>query len=328
MKTALKPLPILALALSALGACSSGGAVRIGILQLVSAPPLNAVAENFEATIRESAWASSHEVSFNLQNPQANGTTMATMADNLVANSSLVLGIATSASQALKTAAARIDSTIPILFSAVTDPVGANLVPTTEGAPGGHITGCSDMGPVDESMRLIDEHFSAIIKKEIALIYNTGESNSLQQIAIAKSAMEGLGWSVLDKAVASATEITTSLNSIPDDTKMLYYPTDNMCASSAPAIARFAKERQMFLCCGDSSLVSENDALFSLGVDYANLGARVGEMALSILSGEKTAGEIPVGFATEFPLVVNETEAASWGVTLPPSLLEAADQVI
>jgi putative ABC transport system substrate-binding protein len=329
MKTKAFVLPIAMLAIAALAGCNSGSSteVKIGILQLVSATPLNAVNDNFQSTILASDWAKTHTPVFTVQDPQLDEATMATMATNLVANSSLVLGIATGASQALKSAASKAGSSIPILFSAVTDPVGANLVATTTAAPGGNVSGCSDMGPVDESMQLINTHFSTI-KKTVAVIYNTGESNSVQQITIAKAALGALGWSVLDKAVAAETEITSSLDTIPDDVKMLYFPTDNMCASNASAIAKFAKERQIFVCCGDSSLVSADDALFSLGVDYSNLGTQVGEMALQILSGEKTVGELPVGFATNFPLVVNERAAEAWGVTLPASLIAAANEVI
>ncbi len=318
-----------ALALCALSSCGKSSTIHIGILQLVSAPPLNAVAENFEAEIKASDWAKGKTIEFDLQNPQADETTMATMATKLASSSDLVLSIATSASQAMKQAIGKLDKEIPLVFSAVTDPVGANLVTTTTAAPGSFVTGVSDMGDPKKSMDLIADNFPSIAKK-IGMIYNTGESNSRQQIALATAEAEAKGWTVFDKAVSSETEIATSLAGLGDDVKMLYYPTDNMCASNTAQIAKFCKERGVFACCGDSSLVATatGGALFSLGVDYASLGTQAGSLALSILDGTKKASECTVEFANKLPLVVNTKVATDWGVTLPQSLISAADEVI
>ena len=318
-----------ALSLSALSSCSEGPSIHIGILQLVSAPPLNAVAEHFEQVIQASSWAQGKTIHFDLQNPELDENTMNTMAVKLASSSDLVLGIATSASQALKKAIGNQDQEIPMLFSAVTDPVGANLVASATAAPGGFVSGVSDMGDPGKSMDLIADHFTNIAPK-IGFLYNTGESNSRQQIALAKEEAESKGWQVFDKAVSSETEIATSLSTLEDDVKMLYYPTDNMCASNSTIIAKFCKERQMAACCGDSSLVANaiGGALFSLGVDYASLGEQAGAMALSILEGTTKVGEMPIQFASKLPLVINTKLAESWGVSLPESLIAVADEVI
>lgn len=316
-------------AIGGLVSCDNGNSIDIGILQLVSATPLNKVAESFESTIENSEFAKTHKINFTLRNPEADEATMSTMATNLVSNSDMVLGIATSASQSLKKASKSLDKNIPVLFSAVTDPVDANLVTSTTSANGTNVSGVSDMGDPKKSMELIDTHFSSTLtSKKVAFIYNSGESNSIQQVSLAKAKMNDLGWSVVDKSVAMETEIETTLNNLGSDVKMLYYPTDNMCAKYKASIAKVAKEKNLFVCCGDSSLVSTGGALFSLGVDYSSLGVQVGEMALKILSGENKIEDTVVGFASKLPLVVNPSLAASWGVTLPESLVAAADEVV
>jgi putative tryptophan/tyrosine transport system substrate-binding protein len=321
----------LLLAAASLASCNSSSSVKIGILQLVSAPPLNAVNDGFQKVISESDWAKNHTVEFNVQNPQLNQSTMATMATNLAANSSMVLGIATSASQSLKTAVSKSGVTIPVLFSAVTDPVSANLVTTTSAPTGTNVSGVSDMGDPKASFDVIDTYFaSSVTNKSVAVIYNTSETNSIQQITLFKEEAAAKGWSVLDKAITEATQIETSLNAIPDDVKLLWYPTDNTVADNYATVAKVSKAKHLVAFGSDLSMLTSGGAIVAKGVDYNALGEQTGKLALSILSGEKKVEETQVGFAATIPLEVNTKLAADWGVSLPEALVQAAaaDEVV
>jgi putative ABC transport system substrate-binding protein len=314
----------LLLAAASLSSCNSSS-VKIGILQLVSAPPLNAVNDGFQQVIKESEWAKTHSVEFNVQNPQLNQSTMATMATNLAANSSMVLGIATSASQSLKTAVSKSGTSIPVLFSAVTDPVNANLVSTTSGPTLTNVSGVSDMGDPKASFDVIDTYFSSSVSnKTVAVIYNTSETNSIQQITLFKQEAAAKNWTVLDKAVTEATQIETSLNAIPDEVKLLWYPTDNTVADNYATVAKISKAKHLIAFASDLSMLTSGGAVIAKGVDYNALGKQTGELALSILTGAKKVEETQVGFAAEIPLQVNTKLAASWGVTLPSDLVLAA----
>lgn len=314
----------LLLAAASLSSCNSSS-VKIGILQLVSAPPLNAVNDGFQQVIKESEWAKTHSVEFNVQNPQLNQSTMATMATNLAANSSMVLGIATSASQSLKTAVSKSGTSIPVLFSAVTDPVNANLVSTTSGPTLTNVSGVSDMGDPKASFDVIDTYFSSSVSnKTVAVIYNTSETNSIQQITLFKQEAAAKNWTVLDKAVTEATQIETSLNAIPDEVKLLWYPTDNTVADNYATVAKISKAKHLIAFGSDLSMLTSGGAVIAKGVDYNALGKQTGELALSILTGAKKVEETQVGFAAEIPLQVNTKLAASWGVTLPSDLVLAA----
>lgn len=184
------------------------------------------------------------------------------------------------------------------------------------------------MGDPAKQMDIVATNF-ADTNKKIAMIWNTAESNSIQQITLAKAEAQANGWSVIEKAVSQETEIETSLSSIPDDVKFLYYPTDNMCASNSAIIAKVAKAKKLFVTCGDVTMLDSDvaSAIFSLGVDYNTIGVQTGDLAVSILSGETKIEDSKV-IRPDLQLVVSKTIADSWGVSLPQSLLDAADQVL
>jgi putative tryptophan/tyrosine transport system substrate-binding protein len=324
------PLAAMLIAVSApaISSCSSSSDIRIGILQLVTATPLTAVNESFQATILASDFVAKegHTVEFTIRNPEANATTMASMAAQLATSSDLILSIATNATLAQKQAITTAGVDIPLIFSAVTDPVGAGII-SSASAHDENIAGVSDMGPVDETIDLITNNFDSL-PHTLGLIYNTLESNSIAQIATAKTELAAKGWSFEEKTATSTTEVETAMRGFSDSTKIVFYPTDNLMAQSDTVIAQVAKEKELFVACGDSSLVSDGGALFSLGVDYSDLGVQTANVALEVLTDSAIAKDIPLGTASKFPLVVNTALATEWGLTLPASLVSEADEVI
>lgn len=302
--------------MSSLTSCQSSGR-QIGILQLATHPDLDKVTEGFKAVLNE------HSISYtiNMSNPEGKESLIPSMASNLVLKNELVLGIATSASQGLKKAADDKGLSIPILFSAVTDPVGAGLVDNITN-PGKNVSGCSDMGPVKESIDLLD-YFSGI--DTVAGLYNISESNSQYQIGLAKNEVNEKGWTFVDASINSDTLIESKINSLSDSVDAIYIPTDNMIAKAISNVAKAAKARHLVVICGSESMV-EVGGIAALGVDYLSLGRSTGELAVKILNGEAKVGDLAVAYASKFPLTVNKKLADEWGVTLSDELIAEAQK--
>ncbi|MFA5283231.1 MAG: ABC transporter substrate-binding protein [Bacilli bacterium] len=299
-----------------LASCSSGH--KIGVLQLATFDALDKVVAGFKSTLD----ANHVDYTLTIQNPELDESKIPSMASSLVLGNDMVLGIATSTSQALKKAAEDRGKEMPVLFSAVTDPIGANLVPQAH-QPGGNVTGCSDMGPVNESIDLLSTYFEGI--DNVACLYNVSESNSIQQVDIAQARIESKEWTFTDAGINDVNLVESTINSLADGVDAIYIPTDNTIASSIASVAKAAKNRHFIVICGDVGMV-ETGGILGLGVDYFNLGEQVGAMAVQILVDGIKAGDIDVGYATEFPLSVNARLAAEWGITLSQALLDAAAQ--
>lgn len=304
----------LLVAISSITSCGKSGK-QIGILQYATHPALDKVTEGFTAVLNESGL----QFQINKQNPEQDENLIPSMSSNLVLNNELVLGIGTSASQGLKKAAKDKGTDIPILFSAVTNPVGAGLVSSIKNHPE-NVTGCSDMGPVKESIDLLD-YFQNI--DTVAGLYNIAETNSQYQIGIAKEEIKTKGWSYVDAGVNADNLIEPTINSMSDAVDAIYIPTDNMIASAIATVKKAAKVRHFIVICGDSNLV-EKAGIAGLGVDYTSLGRKTGELAVKILSGEAKASDLDVVYSDVFPLTVNKKIADEYGITLPNSLIDEA----
>lgn len=325
MKKGLLALPLL-LATVSLGACASD-TVDIGVLQLVTATPLNLVETNLEETIKASDWGKKKNLKFNLQNPEANSATMATMATLLAQNSDIVVTIATNSTLAVKNAIEKGDNDIPLVFSAVTDAVASSIITSNAAGRPENITGVSDKGDgtapfMDE---IIDGFADAGIVKKIGLFYNSTESNSIEQITDAKAEITKKGWTYEEKTVTKDSEISTVCNSFT--APIIYYPTDNLLVSNKAIISGIAKEKGLFIATSDPSTAESGDALFSHGVDYADIGVSAGETVADILGNGKSASSIAVKTPAG-RLAVNKTAAKDWDLVIPEALVNEADVVL
>lgn len=307
--------------LPAASSCSSQ-LKKIGILQIVTHQALDKTRQGFIDTLSKNGFEEGKNVTFTVSNPQGDDALQGTMAQSLALSSDLLFAISTTSTQALIKANKDQGLEKPIIFGACTDPVGSNLVTSLQNH-GGIVTGVSDMGPVEEAIDLLKEWDSI---DEVAVLYNTSESNSQYQKDLAKARIESNGWTFDDKGINSATLIGSSITSLPDSCDAIFLPTDNMVANAISSVAVAAKERGLIVITGDSSLV-EVGGIASLGVDYYNLGEKAGLQAVSILKDEKTVGDIDVEFADEFPLTVNKKIADEWGITIPSTLLDRAKEV-
>ena len=292
-----------------------GGSYSIGITQIVSHPSLDAARDGFKEGLAEAGIEATFDEQ-NAQNDQATATSIATRFAG--ADLDLVLAIATPSAQAV---AASITD-VPVLFTAVTDPVSADLVDSLD-TPGANLTGTTDMNPVAEQIALVKR--VAPDAQSVGIIYSSGEVNSEIQVELAREAAEQEGLEVVETTVTTTAEVLQAAQTL--DVDAIYVPTDNTVVSGLDSVLQTAEERRIPVIAGETESVT-NGALVTYGLDYYELGVQTAQMAAAIL----TEGADPAAMAVEEQqtprLVVNPAAAERMGITLPQDLLDEADEVV
>lgn len=294
---------------------AAGESYTIGISQLVQHPALDAASEGFKQAFEEAGV----EVEFDEQNAQGEQSNAVTIAQNFAsADLDLVLAVATPAAQA----AAQAITDTPVLFTAVTDAVSAELVDSNE-EPGANVTGTSDLASIPDQLDLLKEIVPDA--EAVGIVYSSGEVNSEVQVEAAEEAAAERDLAIETQTVTTASDIAQAVEAL-GDVDAIYVPTDNMVVAGIASLVQVAETNQIPVIGAEAGTV-EGGAVATLGIDYTELGKQTGEMALRVLSEGADPATMPVETATTFTYVVNPDAAELMGVELPESILEQAETV-
>lgn len=267
---------------------------EIGISQFAEHPALDAVRKGFEDELKELGV----NANIDYKNSQGDTGTAGMIAQKFVADKKdLIFAIATPSAQAAKQAT----DSIPILFSAITDPVSAQLVKSFENV-GGNLTGTSDAAPVEKQLSLFKELNPDT--KKIAIIYNTSEANSEVQIAKAKTVGENLGIEIVPVGVNNINDIPQAVNSVVRKVDGFYTITDNIVASAINLISKAAIKNKKITIGAEEAHV-QGGILMTDGLSYYEIGRQTGAMAKKILIDKVAIQDIPVEVSKNTEKVVN-----------------------
>ncbi len=292
---------------------------EVAISQFVEHPSLDKAREGFLDGLAESGYVEGENLSVNLQNAQADFATAQTIAQKFKQNNpDLVLAIATPSAQA----AANVIKNIPILITAVTDPVEAGVVDSMEN-PGRNVSGTTDMNPVGQQLELIREFIPDV--SDIGILYNPGEVNSVVQVDLAKEKAAEMGIELHEGTVSNSSEVSLAVSSLIDSVDAIYVPTDNIIVSALPTVLQNANANNVPVFASENNSV-EQGAVATVGIDYYELGKQTGMMAARVLEGADPA-EMPVESSSNLKLYINKTAADNIGLAIPEGMLEEADQV-
>jgi putative ABC transport system substrate-binding protein len=282
---------------------------KIGITQLVEHPALDATKTGFLNALKDNGFEEGKNIEIDFKNAQNDMPTTQTIASSFASDKKdLIFAISTPSAQAAFNAT----KDIPILFTAVTDPVEAGLVKTTE-KPEGNVTGTSDFIPVSNAIALIKNLVPK--SKTVGIIGNTSEINSKIQIDEFKKEADKNGFTVVVKGITTSNEVNQAVSSLVGKVDVIYTPTDNLVASSMPIIAKTATENKIPVIGAEEAHV-KNGALACNGISYEKLGYKTGEEAIKILSGEKVSA-IPVSTLDNTETIINETTLNALGIEKP-----------
>ena len=291
--------------------------LKVGIVQIVEHPALDAAREGFIDVLTEQGYVEGENISYQIQNAQGDMATANTIAQKFKnENLDLILAIATPTAQAV----ANLVKDKPILITAVTDPVGAGLVESAE-RPGNNVTGTNDLQPMEGQFKLAQD--LAPGTKTVGIIYNAGEANSVVQVKMAKDIAAQLGLEVVEATADTSAGVLQAAQSFAGRVDVIYVPTDNTVVSAFSSVVKVAEENKIPIIAGEENLVSQG-ALATVGVNYYRLGRQTAEMALKIIAGEAEPETMPIESQKETELVINVDAAKTLGITIPDALLEKA----
>ena len=292
----------------------------VAITAIVEHPALDAVRKGVIDELAEAGFKEGENLKVNFQSAQGNTATSGQIAKQFVAdNSDVIVAIGTPSAQSVAAAT----STIPLVFSAVTDPVEAKLVSKLDGS-GTNVTGGSDALPYEPQIELMRQIIPNL--KNVGYVYSPGEVNSTITLKNLKEKLTPLGIKVHEAPAQRSTDIAMAARSLEGKVDMIYTSTDNNVVSAYESLFQVAKESKIPLIASDTSSVARG-AVAALGVDYYALGRETGKIVVRILNGEK-AGEIPVYTPQKLDLFVSPKNALAEGITLPQAIIDKAKEVV
>ncbi|HFU4218091.1 TPA: ABC transporter substrate-binding protein [Streptococcus suis] len=294
-----------------LAACSSSSdqasteTVKVGVLQYMEHESLTAAREGFVAELEANGYKEGEKLVLDYQNAQGDQANLQTISEQLIGGNDIVLAIATPSAQSLAT----VSTETPIVFTAVTDPLSADLVESIE-KPGGLLTGTSDQAPIDKQVELLGQ--AVPDAKTVGILYTTSERNSEVQVEQAKELLEKAGYKVVVKGITSTNEVQDATTSLMKDVDTLFIPTDNTVASTMTMIGELSVEQKVPVIGGSTDMVDEG-GLLTYGTNYEALGRQTAKIAIKIIEGADVS-ETAVEYPETVSLHVNEEMAQKLGI--------------
>ncbi len=296
------------------------GAIKIGISKIVEHPALNAIEQGIQDELTDMGYT---DIEYDLQNAAGDMNTASQIAAKFKAEKvSLAIGIATPTAIALATGI----KDIPVIFSAVTDPIDAGLVDDLKNGKN-NITGTSDMTPVKEQIQMLSDILEV---KTLGHIYTSGEPNGVKLAQMAKEAAASLGIKFVATTISNSSEVMQAVVSIAKKVDAIYISTDNTVFSALGSVVEGATNAGVPVFSADPASAPESGVLAAYGFDYYKHGRMTGRLAARVLEGEDPA-TIPTQFMTDdadLTLVLNLDVAKTLGLTISENLIEKAGVVV
>ena len=295
-------------------------AKTVAITQIVEHPALDAVYQGIKDQLAEQGYKEGENLTVLHESAQGNAAIASQIARKFVGeNPDVIVAIATPSAQTVAAAA----KNIPVVFSAVPDPVGAKLVQSLE-APGGNITGVSDMLPIEKHIDLLQRVMPEA--KRIGTVYNPGEANAVSLVNLLDERLAARGLTLVKAAATKTSEVLGAARSLVGDVDAIYLTTDNTVISAAEAVISVGERAKIPVFAADTATV-ERGAVAALGFNYYEHGRQTGQMVYRILQGAGTA-DMPVETMDTLDLFVNPDAAERMGITLSDDLIRDAKEVI
>ncbi|WP_273427491.1 ABC transporter substrate-binding protein [Marinobacter sp.] len=306
--------------LAAAGLVQAQDVRTVAITQIVEHPALDAVYQGVKDELAAQGFKEGENLKVMHESAQGNSAIASQIARKFVGDSpDVIVAIATPSAQTVAAAARN----VPVIFSAVTDPVGAKLVPGLD-ASGTNISGVSDMLP-------IDKHLDMLLRvmpdaKRIGTVYNPGEANAVSLVNLLEERLAARDLKLVKAAATKTSEVLGASRSLVGEVDAIYLTTDNTVISAVEAVISVGERASIPVFAADTATVSRG-AVAALGFNYYNHGRQTGAMVARVLNGNKP-GDMPVETMDTLDLFVNPAAAERMGITLSDDLIQDAKEVV
>ncbi len=288
----------------------------IAIANLMSHPIIDTVQEDLLAELKREGYEDGRNVRIILRNANGQMQVVPSIANELVAQDpDIIIAITTPMSQAVKKVAQ-----CPVVFGAVTDPIGAGLIASFEQGEE-MITGTSDAVPYDEQLRLIRRITPNV--KRLGVLFNPGEAASQYGIKQLRKFAPALGFSLIEGPVSSTGDVYPVAQNLVRRVDAFLISTDNTVAAGIAAAVKVATEHKVPLYACDGGSI-EKGALAAVSAGYAQVGIDTGKLAVRVLKGERG---IPSVTARGSEVYINKKAAEMMGVSVPDDIIQNATKV-
>lgn len=292
----------------------------VAVTAIVEHPALDAVRDGVQDALKSAGYEPGKTLKWQYQSAQGNTGTAAQIARKFVGDRpDAIVAIATPSAQSVVAAT----KNVPVVYSAVTDPVAAQLVPSMEPS-GTNVTGVSDLLELDKQIELIKKIVPDA--KRVGMVYNPGEANSVVVVKQLQELLPKSGMTLVEAAAPRTVDVASAARSLIGKVDVIYTNTDNNVVSAYEGLVKVGNDAKIPLIASDTDSVKRG-AIAALGVDYRDLGVQTGKLVVRILKGEKP-GDIASQTSANLQLFVNPGAAAKQGVTLSDALVKSAAEVI
>ena len=319
-KKALLTLSALTLAMGTSFGALAESVKSVAVTAIVEHPALDSARDGVLDALNEAGYSEGKNLKWQYQSAQGNTGTAAQIARKFIGDQAdAIVTIGTPSAQAAVAGTKR----IPIVFTAVTDPVQGQLTPSWE-ASGTNVTGVSDVLELGKQMELVKQVVPEA--KRIGIVYNPGEANSVAVGEALKEILPQYDLTLVEAAAPRSVDVGSAARSLVGKVDVIYTNTDNNVVSAYEALVKVGNDMQIPLIASDTDSVKRG-AIAALGVNYHDLGLQTGRIVVRILEGEKP-GDIKPQTSENIQLFINLAAAEKQGVTLSEELIESATEVI
>lgn len=292
----------------------------VAVMSIVEHPALDAVRDGVKEALADAGYTEEKGLKWQYQTAQGNTAIAAQIARKFIGDRpDVIVAIATPTAQAVVSAT----KDIPIVYSAVTDPVAAQLVTTME-ASGTNVTGVSDRLSLERQIELIKKVVPDA--KRVGMVYNPGEANSVVVVKAMRELLPEQGMSLVEATAPRTVDVGAAARSLVGKVDVIYTNTDNNVVSAYEALVKVGTDAKMPLIASDTDSVVRG-AIAAIGINYFDLGKQTGRSVVRILKGEKP-GDIASESSDNLELFVNPGAAQKQGVTLADDFIKSATKVI
>lgn len=295
-------------------------AQSVAVTSLVEHPALDSIKDGVKEALAQAGYTEANGLKWQYQTAQGNTAIAGQIARKFVGDRpDVIVAISTPSAQAVVAAT----KSIPVVYSAVTDPVAAQLVPSMQPS-GTNVVGVSDGLALEKQIDLIKQALPNV--KRVGIVYNPGEANSVVVVKRLRELLPQHGMSLVEASAPRSVDVGASARSLVGKVDVFYTNTDNNVVSAYEALVKVGNDAKIPLIASDTDSVKRG-AIAALGINYHALGLQTGAMAIRILKGAKP-GDMPSETSDKLELFVNPGAARKQGVKLPEAFVASATQVI
>lgn len=295
------------------------GSYTIGISQFAEHGSLDNCREGFLEGLKEAGIEEGANLTVLFDNAQADMGTASTISDSYVSQKvDLICAIATPSAMSAYNSC--MDTDIPVIYTAVSDPVASGLA-NEDGTSVGNITGTSDALPVTEQLGMIREMMPDA--KKIGILFTTSETNSESTIAEYKAHASEYGFEIVDSGINTIADVPMAAADLVEKVDCITNLTDNTVVSALQTVLDAANKKGIPVFGSEVEQV-KNGCVASMGLDYVQLGKQTGAMAAKVLKGEAAASGLPFEIISEASLYVNTAAAEKVGMEIPSAMVDKA----